>query len=110
MDTQRHQSDVRHFLFNRGVGVVFGLLVSFLIVLWGIFVLELDPFGNLVVRLLLLPGYVIMLSYVILGLNLLPETGRVGWLIGLGLYLYLLSVVIAGLHQSLSDLVSRLRS
>lgn len=62
--------------------------------------LELDPFGNLVVWLLLLPGYVLMLSYAVLGVNLLPGMGRVGWLIGLGLYLFLLSVAIAGLHQS----------
>lgn len=93
------RSPVRDILVNRAVAWVFGVLTVFVLVLQAINQLDLDPFANIIVRLLLLPGYVVMLGYVVLLVDLAPDVGQIGWLIGLLLYLYVVSVVIAGIYR-----------
>lgn len=94
---ENSRSTVSSALVNRTVAWVFGILVVF--VLQAITLLELDPFANLVVRVLLLPGYVVMLGYVVIVVALMPEAGRVVWLLGAAVYLYLVSVIIAGIYR-----------
>lgn len=93
------RSSVRDILVNRAVAWVFGVLAVFILILQAINQLDLDPFANIIVRLLLLPGYVVMLGYIVLLVNLVPDVGRIGWLIGLVLYLYVVSVVIVGIYR-----------
>lgn len=67
--------NVRSGLINRHVGIVFGILLSFLIILQLIFTLGLDPFANVVVQILVIPGWIVMTGYIILQINVLPDMG-----------------------------------
>ena len=96
------RSTVRSLLVNRTVAWVFGILVVFVLVLQAILLLKLDPFANLLVRVALLPGYIVMLSYTVLLVNLYPGSeniGQFGWLLGFAIYLYFVSVTIAGIYR-----------
>lgn len=101
--TEKNSLTIRSLLVNREVGLVFGALVSFVIVLQLISLLELNPFANIIVRLLLVPGYLVMLGYVVVLVNFGPEVGRIGWILGLGIYLYIISVVIGGGYRWYRD-------
>lgn len=97
----RESSTVREFLLNREVGLAYAILAAFVVVLQLVGTLGLDPFASLLVRLLLLPGYVVMLGYVILLVAVLPSVGQLAWLVGLLGYLSVVAVLLAAGYRLL---------
>lgn len=99
-------STVSSTFANRTVAWVFGILTASVLALQAIAQLELRlhaliwfllaPF-----RFLLFPGYVVIVGYVELVVNLIPAIGLIGWLLGLALYLYVVSVLIASIIRKL---------
>lgn len=98
-------SAIRDDILNRDVAIGFGLVVAFLVVFQVMRILEVDPFGNLLARLLSIPGYVLMLGFTILWANLFPDVGPAVQLLMLGLYLVGISVLLGWLIRTIRQVI-----
>lgn len=96
---------IRDDILNRDVAIGFGLVVSFILILLMNQILDINPFGSLLSQLLVIPGYVVMLGFTILRVNLFPNVGPPALFLALGLYLVCLSVLLGWLIRTIRQAV-----